>query len=260
MARMTLAYSDLYTKVSNFLGLTTTGTAPTGTDLTTCKDLVHRGIRQFCYPIDAKSGLPHVWSFLNQYHSFDTAADQWKYALPIDFSDLNTDITFDEDEALPPLRKRSGQQIKKMRSLTDSTGWPMFYAIVALPYDIEIGTKYELWLYPTPSTAKSLSCFYRPDVVQLSATTDLAVGGIMATEAILESCLAVAELQEDENSSTTHQQKAAELIQTAIEFDKGKTDTDVIGNLHSSRFRNVDASILIPQDVNETRDIYSADR
>ena len=260
MARMTLSYADLYTKLSNFLSLTTTGTAPTGTNLTTCKDLAHRGIRQFLYPLDARHGTPHEWSFLKQPWSFSTASSQWKYAVPIDFSDLLTDIAFGDDVGLAPLKKRSGQQIEKMRAQVTTSGWPAYFALVPQQYDIEIGTTYQLWLYPTPSQAYTLSCFYRPDPIKLSATTDLVIGGIPVIEAILETCLGVAELQEDDNASTAHQAKAAELIQTAIRFDSGKTDTETIGNLYASKMRSVNVTALLSQDVDLEADVYAADR
>jgi len=259
---MTLSYADLYTKVSNFLGLTTTGTAPSdATDLATCKAIVHRAIRQFLYPIDMKYGTPHTWSFLNQYWSFSTASSQWKYALPIDFSDMLTDIVFDDSTALAPLKKVSGQQIEKMRASIATSGWPAYFALVPTRYDIEIGSSYELWMYPTPSQVYSLSCFYRPDPVKLSATTDLVIGGISAVEAILESCLGVAESQEDDNASTIHQAKAEELIQKLIRFDSGKTDTETIGNLYTSKMATVGAhTALLSQDIDLEADVYAAER
>ena len=260
MARMTLSYEDLYTHVSNFLAFTPTGTAPTGTNLTTCKDLVHRGIRQFLYPIDMKYGSPHEWSFLKQLWSFSTTADQWKYAVPIDFSDLLTDFTFDDDVVLGPLRKVSGQQIEKMRADVTTSGWPTCFALVPQRYDIEIGTTYQLWLYPTPSQVYSLSTFYRPDPIKLSATTDLVIGGIPVIEAILETCLGVAEVQEEDNTSTHHQQEANRLTQIAIRFDAGKTDTETIGNLYNSKMRTVNVTALHSQNVDYEADVYAAER
>jgi len=258
MARMTLSYVQLYTKVSNFLGLTATGTAPTGTDLTTCKDIIDRALRQFLYPIDMKYGIPHEWSFLTQYWSFSTSADQWKYALPLDFSELLTGFSHGDSQSLQNLVKRSGQQIKQMRSTTVTSGWPLYYALVPLRYDIEIGTAYELWLYPDPSQAFELSCFYRPDPVKLSATTDLVIGGISAIEAILETCLGVAESQEDDNKSTHHQKKAAELTQILIRFDSAKTDTDTIGNLYTGRVGGLeDASPCSRFAYVDQNDIYA---
>lgn len=260
MARTTLSYVDLYTAVSNFLSLTTTGTAPTGTNLQTCKDIVHRGIRQFLYPLDMRAGMPHEWSFLKQYWSFSTASGQWKYPVPIDFSDLITDLTFDDNQALCPLRKRSGQQIEKMRARVVTSGWPEYFALVPQRYDIEIGTTYQLWVYPNPSGVYLLSTFYRPDPIKLSATTDLVIGGIPVLEAVLETCLGVAELQEDDNTSTAHQAKAVELIQTAIKFDAGKTDTTMIGNLYASKMRTMNISALVSREVDLEADVYADDR
>lgn len=243
MAKLTLNYVDLYTRVSSFMSLTTAGVVPTGTNLTTCKDLVDRGIRQFLYPMDMKYGTPHEWSFLKQHWSFSTVNEQWKYSLPVDFSDLLTGFTHDNSQALPTLKKVDGQQIKEMRSYTVTSGWPYFYAVVPQKYDIEIGTTYELWLYPNPSQKFTFSAFYRPDPVKLAATTDLMIGGIMAIEAILESCLAVAETQEEDNTSTHHQQEAARLIQTAIRFDSNKADTETIGNLYAGNTLGLDSNV-----------------
>jgi len=260
MSRMTLTYENLYTKVSNFLGLTATGTAPTGTDLTTCQDLVHRGVRNFLYPLDMEYGTPHYWSFLNQYWSFSTANNQWKYALPIDFSDIRENFAFDDSEGLPPLQKRSGQQIKRMRTLSDTSGWPEYFAIVPSKYDPALGTIYELWLYPTPSQAYTLSTFYTIDPIKMSATTDLVIGGISACEAILESCLAAAELQEEDGTSVIHTHKAEELIQKLIRFDSGKIDTCVIGNLYKNRFTEIDERNLFMRDYDIESAVYADDR
>lgn len=260
MAKLILTYLNLYTEVSNFLGLSAPTAAPTGTDLTVCKNIVDRGIRQFLYPIDMRHQTPHRWSFIERYWSFSTTGTQWKYAMPGDFSELLTDFVHEKNEQLPTLQKVSAQQISSMRSTTDTSGWPRYYALVNMPYDPEIGTVYELWMYPTPSQVYTLSTFYRADPVQLTATTDLALGGISATEAILESCLAVAEQNEDDGISTNHQNKAESLIQKLIRFDSGKVDTNVVGNLYRnlrgldiddvdqcSRFANLDQNDVYSQ-------------
>jgi len=252
MSRLTLSYQNLYDRVSAYLGLTSEGSSPTGNNLTLCKGIVDRGLRQFLFPIDEKNGVAHIWSFVQQYWTFQTEADKWKYALPIDFSDLLSDLSYDDDDAYGPLKKRSAQQIKKLRADSSSSSSPKYFAIVPTQYDLEIGTKYELWLYPAPSQVWKLSCFYRIDPTQLSATSDLVIGGIGSIEAILESCLAVAETQEDDNKSTHHQQEARKLIQTLIRFDSGKIDTDVIGNLYSGR----ESQKIVFPDVDFENNVY----
>ena len=233
---MTVSYQNLYDEVSFFLGLSARGTTPTGTNLTLCKALVDRGLRQFLYPIDLQTGQPHSWEFLKVFYDLTTVSGQWKYALPISFSDVYSTLYFDLESANPPLVKRSAEQILDMRTGGSINGFPEYFAITPLRYDIEIGSLYELWIYPTPSQTETLSGFYRADPVQLSATTDLVIGGIRAIEAILESCLAVAEHQEDDMTSSHHTAKAAELIQKLIKFDS-VTQSDKIGNLYTDKDR-----------------------
>jgi len=236
MATLQLTYQNLYDEVSHFLGLTARGTTPTGQDLTTCKDIVARGYRQFLYPIDARNGTLHEWNFLRLFTTLSTVSGQWKYALPQDFSDLCGTILYDTDELQPPMMKVDAKQILNMRSDVVTTEWPKYFAIVPVKYDLALGTTYELWVYPTPDKAYILNYFYRFDPLKPSATTDLVVGGIRACEAILESCLAIAETQEDDNVSQHHQMQAAKLIQTLIIADT-ITDTGKIGNLYSDKDR-----------------------
>lgn len=233
MAKLTLTYSDLYTKVSNFLGLTATSTAPTGTNLTTCQDIVARGLRQFLYPIDMRNGKLHEWTFMDKLATLTTSSGKWKYALPDDFSELQSILFFDTNELQPPLKRRDKEQIINMRSDVVSTEWPQYFAVVPCTYDPEIGTMYELWLYPNPDGAYVLNYWYKFDPIKLSATTDLVVGGVRAVEAILETCLAVAEIQEDDNTSTHHQKEAQRLVQTLIIADT-ITETRNLGNLYSA--------------------------
>lgn len=232
MSRLTLSYSDVYKKVSEFLGL---GSSPSGTDLTTVEAITARGYRQFLFPIDMQTGRPHDWNFLKQYYTFSTTSGQHKYALPIDFSDLLDDFHYDTGEGISRLLKRSAEQIVEMRANFDNTSYPEVYAVTTSKYDLEIGTLYELWLYPTPGQVYTFATFYRTDPLKPSATTDLMVGGIRATEAILESCLAAAELEQDDVIGI-HSQKANELIQKLIVADT-ITYTDKIGNLYYDKDR-----------------------
>lgn len=234
MSRLTLSYSDIYKKVSEFLGL---GSSPSGTDLTNVEAITARGYRDFLYPIDLRSGQKHDWNFLKQYYTFSTTSGQYMYALPIDFSDLLDDIHYDTGKGFSRLIKRNAEQIKEMKATFDNTSYPELYAVTPSRYDLEIGTVYELWLYPTPGQAYTLVTFYRIDPLKPVATGDdaaLLVGGIRATEAILECCLAAAELEQDDVIGI-HSQKANELIQKLIVADT-ITNSDYIGNL----YRDVD--------------------
>jgi hypothetical protein len=88
----------------------------------------------------------------------------------------------------------------------------------------------------------------------------LVIGGISACEAILESCLGAAELQEEDGTSMIHQQKAEELIQKLIRFDSGKTGTAVIGNLYRNKSLDIDERNLFMRDYDLESTVYADDR
>jgi len=227
MAKLILNWSEVYTEVSEFLGL---GSSPGATDLATVKAIVSRGLRRFYYSIDAGTRQPHVWSFLKKYHSLSTIADSWKYALPSDYSEMITKPSFGESTGYLPLKQRDPQQIIEKRVGSLSTGYPIYYAIAPVTFDDETGTYYEFWVYPTPSGVHQLRFWYKIDPLEPTETTDFFPGGVKSVEAILENCLAVAEQQEDDVVGL-HSQLATQLTQDLIIIDKRPT-TDRIGNLY----------------------------
>lgn len=223
MAKLEYTFSDLTTRVSEFLGL---GSTPP----TKAKDIVYRGLRNFYYPINQEKGRKHNWSFLKQHHSFNTISSSWKYALPEDFSEYLTSPTFDVNTGYLPLKERSPEQILDLRTSSDSNGYPDFFAIVPVTFHNVTGTYYEMWLYPNPDGAYLLQFFYKIDPLKPEEDNDYLPGGIKAVEAIIENCLAVAEQQEDETVGL-HTQLAMDLTQKLIIQDAAPT-TDVIGNLY----------------------------
>lgn len=231
MARLTLSFSDIYTRISEFLGL---GSSPAGTDLTKVKGITYRGLRQFYYPtyLDPKTRKPkpYPWSFLKKHFSFTTISDMWKYSLPADYSELLSDISFDPGESYLSLKERTPEQIIEYRVASDSDGVPEFYAIVPVTFDDATGTFYELWVYPDPQGTHALQFFYKIDPLKPEDTADYLPGGVKSIEAILENCLAIAEQQEDDVVGI-HTQLANELTQKLILHDR-KPHTDKLGNLH----------------------------
>jgi len=222
MAKLTISYSDLHTLTSEFLGLGSTASDAT-------KAIVARGYRQFLYPIDMATGQLHVWSFVKQFHTFSTVSGQWKYSLPNDFSDFLDVPHFDDETGYNELTKIAPEQILEIRSGSVSSGFSTHFALAPFVYDNEIGTMYEMWVDPVPDGVYLLKFFYRIDPLAPSVAADLLVGGVRATEAIVESCLAVAEQQEDEVIGL-HTQLANDLIQKLIRTDIQDT-TDLLGNL-----------------------------
>jgi hypothetical protein len=213
MADLSISFSDLYNKVSEFYG---TGSSPTGTDLTNAKAKAVRGYRRFLFSADARTGKRHIWSFLKQYATITTSQGQYKYALPSDFGRTYLDFIFDKSQGYSSLKKRSAGFILQERCWADMSGYPECYAIVPAKYDVTVGTTWDLWLYPTPNGAYLLHYFYLISPKKPENASDILIGGIEASEAIIESALAVVEDEDDEMSTTHHTQLATKLIQDLI--------------------------------------------
>jgi hypothetical protein len=112
---------------------------------------------------------------------------------------------------------------------------PYYYSIVTSAYDPEIGEMDEIWFYPEPDSSYPIQFYYKSDPVKPDNANDYLPGGVKATEAILESCLSVAEIQEDD-AAGIHTQLAQKLVQDLIIIDSKKDAGDMLlGNLYESQ-------------------------
>jgi len=216
MASLVLDFSDIYTRVSDFLGL---GTSPTGDDLTKVKDITYRGYRRFLFPFDTASGRPYIWSFLRKTGTLSTGIGKHKYTLPSEFVGLVSGFKFDagEDKANP--QRIDISKLRGLRSVSTTAGTPKYYAIAVSPYDTETGIVYETWFHRPPDAVYNYKYEYIFDPDKPTETTDVFVGGIRASEVILQCAIAIAELQEDDIAGP-QEAKAGEMLRAYIEYDK----------------------------------------
>ncbi len=226
MANLKLQFSDVYKKVSEFLGM---GSTPTGTDLTKVKDITYRGYVNFLNPIDMQDGQSYYWSFLRKYDTITTVDGQWKYSLPSDFANIYIEMIHDQQTGYPPITQVSAKSILRKRIHTIWTTYPMYFAVTTGTYTKETGSKYELWFYGDPNGTYIISYWYIFEPEKLVGDTDMFVGNVMTSEAILESALAIAENQEDDTQGL-HSKLANEAIQRLIRMDKG-TKANSLGKL-----------------------------
>jgi len=234
MGSLRLTYDDLLIRVSDFLSLGSS--TPTGDNLTLCGNIVARGYRQFLYPIDQRTGDAYEWSFLRKFHVVPIKSGKWKYQLPEDFSDILTDPSYDDDDGFASLNKVTPQEILNLRSAVVESYSPYYYCVVSIGTGLETGSFDELWLYPNPDSSYNLKFFYKVDPLKPSSTTDYLIGGVRACEAILESCLAVAESEQDDTIGI-HNQIANELIQKLIVTDSNRDENATLGNLYCNTDR-----------------------
>jgi len=229
----------MYNTVGEFVGW---GSSPAAGDVTKAKNLVYRGYRRFLQPINMRNGKPHVWSFLKQHGTITTVSGQWQYDLPADFGYLTRPFSFFEGKALPPMKERSVSQVMNARTITSSTSYPYIFAIRNGKYIKEIGTLKEVIFNPTPGSVYILNYSYVMSPPKPVNDDDLFVGGAWASEAILECCLAAAELQMDDTVGV-HNQEAERLIQSLIQTDL-QNAPKMVGRVIDGGLRPRDYSII----------------
>lgn len=229
MANLNLTFAEIYSLVSDFLG---TGPTPADDVLTKVKNIVHRAYRQFLFPIHPATGRKHTWSFLKARQVLLTKSGVWKYTLPLNFGEMLGHPKFGQNEPYGELTKTNPDFILAQRSAVDYSAAPSWYAVVPVTHDQELGTFYELWLWPVPDGVYNLSFTYSLYPEKLSSDTDVPLGGPLAGEVLVQMAYAVAELQE-EDVLDVHKQEADRLLAQFILADTVGT-SDYLGLMSST--------------------------
>lgn len=218
-----LSFSDVYTKISEFLGL---GSSPAGANLTKAKDLAYRGYARFLMPLYTRTGKLHVWSFLKQDAIINTVSGQWEYELPSDFNYISIGLDYAESKNYPPLQGATMKKIRTLRAVNSMSAYPQFWSLNTGEYSVEAGSVFNFALHPEPSQAYQLHYQY---VMEPNKPTDDAhyfIGGALCSHAILECGLAEAEAQEDDTKGL-HDERAETMVYKCIEQDLKRKPRDV---------------------------------
>jgi len=213
MANLILTFSELYNKVSKFLG-TYGSSGPTGTALTDAKEIVNDAYRRF---INANPS----WSFLHKDTTLSTVSGTAVYQLPPDFLELKRIFQFGADANYPPLEETSSQQITDWQNINDMSSYPSFFAIGVGEYTKETGQVWEVVFYPKPDATYTLSYSYKMSPTKLEGDDDIPIGALEYSDCIRQLCLAEAESSVEENSGV-QEQKAGLALQIALKNDRRK--------------------------------------
>ena len=216
MSDLQLNFSNVYKKVSEFLGL---GSSPTGDPLTKVKDLTYRGYRRFLLPKNVRNGRLHTWSFLKQEGVINAEANRWLYPLPLDFQWFWYPLQYDKGSNFPNPQPVTMRRIMELRGGITSSSYPMYWSLTTEKYSVSTGTQYTVALYPESNDAWTLHYGYVIEPDKPTADADYFIGGALCSEAILECALAEAEAQEDDMKTTHHDTRAKELLHSCIEMD-----------------------------------------
>lgn len=151
------------------------------------------------------------------------------YRLPDDFAQLEGSFRFDNGSGLCQMTLVGEAHIRKRRSDCESTGIPQLVAVQPLTSDNSTGQRFQICVWPTPSTAYTLTYRYSilPDAL-VNASNEYPYGGAMHFETIKESCLAAAEAAVMENQGI-HKALFMERLATSISADLQLNMPDRIG-------------------------------
>jgi len=142
------------------------------------------------------------------------------YALPGDFGGIEGKITYDIEQYNKEIELVGEGRIRAIRQGSKLTGAPTHAAIRPMNTTGATGQQFEMMLWPTPDEAYVLT--YRrvciPDRL-VGTTNEYPMGTAQHGETLLASCLAAAELQEDEKAGPRRAYFMDRLM-ASIQIDK----------------------------------------
>lgn len=198
MAESTLgiAYADLRSEIGYYLGFGTDSSAWDTAQTLQINNALKSGLRKFYYPA-MPSGDTHNWRFMRPITTLSVTAADYDYDLPATFGGIEGNLTFAlTDTMTGPIKQVDESDIRRLREASSSSGTPRFFAIrpkAGTPTGTTDGQRWELILWPTPSTACTLTYRYviLPDVITSSQT--YSYGGAQHAETVKACVLAAAE-------------------------------------------------------------------
>jgi hypothetical protein len=170
-----------------------------------------------------------------------SVSSTYRYELPDNFGSLRGEITYPASTPYGPIEIVSESRIRHLREDSTYTSNPVCVAIVprspAGTYDPEEdGTRYDLWFYPTPSTAYSLTLAFDVKVDKLDETTNkYPLGGLDHAETVRQCCLAAYELTHHDKAGTQTSMAMNALVSSILR-DQRQMAPQRIGRVVDPRF------------------------
>jgi len=213
MATLALTFSDLYDRVSKFLG-TYGSSGPSGTNLTEAKYIVNDAYAKF---VSARE-----WTFLKPSLELTTMANQHIYELPEDFSSMLTNFQYDSDKGFPDIEELGIDKIQSLRSTNTWSRYPDVYALRPQKHDNAVGQRWEVVFYPTPDTTYTLHYRCRLFAPKLENDVDIPIGGVEHAQLIRQMAIAEAELSKDKTMGP-QAAEASRMLGVAITEDSTRS-------------------------------------
>ena len=223
MGESTLSTSldELRIAIAHSLGMSMTAADWTDTDKTLIDMILKKGLRQFYFPPQlSPNEPPHSWNFLKPIATITTEDGTGNYDLPDDFGGIEGNLTYEPSENKPDVLRIGEGKIRNLRADT-AKSFPLFAAIRPKEHTITTtGQRFEVRFWPIPNGEYVLSYqkLILPSML-VDTTITYPYGGAMHAETIEASCLAAAELQEDEIKGAKWQ-NFLDRLTASIRYDK----------------------------------------
>jgi hypothetical protein len=128
-------------------------------------------------------------------------------------------ITFNPDDACGNLEKVDEAVIRDLREISGHSGRPQKFAVRPKVHTGASGQRYEIMLWPMADSAYVLTYPYSALPNALSSSYPYPYGGAVHSLTILESCLAVAELEENGIEGGPHGNAFQRMLRASIDYD-----------------------------------------
>lgn len=232
---LSIAYSDIQYEVAQFLGWDKTAANWTSAQNTAFAAVVKRGLRSFYFPPSGNDEKPYYeWSFLKTSGNTTLANATATYVLPDSCSGTVCDFTANYVAASGRRRlsKVPEADIRALQSVDSQTGWPLYFSIRAKAHDVTNGHRYEMVLWPTPSTAQvnAVINYYYVVIPETLAANTYPMGGGLYSEVLLASILAAAEALVDDDPAGPQQVRYTQMLSAAVRDDTNKKASGRGGN------------------------------
>lgn len=199
---LSVGWTELKQRTGFFLGYGRTIGDWTSDQATEVEDIVQSGVRRVYFPVSSDPRiLGYEWSWVRPSTTLTLADDDYDYDLPDDFHRLVGQMNFAADTHYAPVKSVSLDDLLEMRSIHDRTGPPQYVAIRRKAEDRTAGQRWEALFWPEPDGDYTLSYKYEAYSGALSDSYPYALGGMAISELLIESCLAVAEQQMNDEAS-----------------------------------------------------------
>lgn len=238
---MRMTYQDMQKRVARYLGYGEVSTAWSEEQENQLERIVVDGVRQFLTPdtvVIHGREVSHEWSFTKRRNgSIDTVAGTTEYEFPAGVgADIIGPMTFSADSGYPPLVRVTDGDIRRMRSESDDQGRPRVWCVRILNFGgVGEPAVQRIDLYPTPDAVYTLS-FQTQQQWNEPFAGDLITSPASPPffdEAILSSCLAVAEREFEDGGNGIHQQEYQRKLSTAVRRDIETNAPDTHGSFNT---------------------------